>query len=108
MERLADEDCVDRAVVERDRLGGAVERRRLGHDALEHGAHLGQRLDREHVRIAAHKLARQLAGAGGEVEDDGVPGEPDRVERGLRVARPPALVLLRRKAEAPRQLGHAG
>ena len=90
MERLPDEDGIDGVVLERDLVGGPAERLRLGHDALEHGPHPRQRLDREHTRESRHELPRQLAGAGGEVEHDCVRWQVDGVERRLRVARTPS------------------
>ena len=106
VERLPDEDGIDSAVLERDRVRGAFERLCLGDDALEHSAHLVQGLHREHPRVPRHELARQLAGAGREVEHDGVPRQIDGVERRLRIARSPQLVVLRRAAEASGEVRH--
>ena len=75
VEGLGAEDGVDRAVRERDLLGAAGKRLRLGDGALEQGPHPGQRLDRDDVREMPDEQPGQLAGARGEVERLGAVGQ---------------------------------
>ena len=103
VERRGGGDRVGRAVRERDLLGRSGERLGPGHRRRELGAHLGERLDRDHPRAGRHELARQLPGAGADV-DHGRPGaepEPRRqpVDDRRRVRRPAPLVALGDRAE---------
>ncbi len=106
VERLADEDRVDGVVLERNLRRRSGERLRLRHDLLEHGAHPCEGLDGDHALEAAHKLARELARAGREVEHDGVGLHRHRTERRLRIAGPPSFVRVCRALERAGELAH--
>ena len=104
VERLGAEDTVDRLVGKRDLLGGARERLRIA----DQGAQRVVGLHSDDTPEVPDEEARQFPGAGREVEHL-------RVRRKLRdlgdatgPARPPALVVLGRRAEAPRtRVAHA-
>ena len=104
MERLADEDGIDRVVRERDSVRAARKRLRLGDDALEHGPHPVQRLNRDHAREARDELPRQLPRARCQVEHDCVGRELEGVDCGLGVPGPATLVILGRVLEAAREV----
>ena len=76
VEALRDRSRVGRGVRKRDCLRHTFESLHRGHDPLELGPHLGQRLDRDHRRTGREQLARQLAGTCREV-DHRAPG-PER------------------------------
>ena len=104
VERLADEHRIDRRILERDRVSAALQRLGLGNDALEHGPHPVQRLDRDHAGEAGDELPRQLPGTGRQVEHDRVGREIEGVESRLRVPRPSTLVGLGGALEAAREV----
>ena len=98
MKRLRDEHGVGGAVGQRDLLGGTVQDRDPGNDALELGAHPGDRLDRDHLRgQQLDQQTGQLPGPGGEVDDRLAALDPDLAPHPLdglgRVAGPAALVV---------------
>jgi predicted RNA-binding Zn ribbon-like protein len=98
VERLAANRTAERAVVERDRLGAAVERALRPDRGRERGPHPRDRLDRDDVEPRGEQRPRQLAGPGAEVEDArrragrGAEFRDDPVDDGRRVLGPPALV----------------
>ena len=87
------------AVLQRDRLGRAVER---PHRPRQRRAHLLHRLDRDHARPARGERARELAGPRGEVQHRHRARQPQRLQRRGRVAGPPELVRLGRAGEPDR------
>ena len=68
VERLADRDAVDARVGQRDRLGRTEQRLGLGHGSAQLRQHLLAGLHGDHPCACGHERARQLAGAGAEVE----------------------------------------
>jgi hypothetical protein len=100
VERLAGEDGVDGAVVERDRLRDARQRLGLRHALRQDRTQLFERLQRDHPRVASREDARQLAGSRTDVEHRRVVGNRHQVEHLLRPARPAALVRLGDAIEA--------
>ena len=100
-------DRVHRAVVDREGFGGSIERASIGHDPLEHRAHRGNGLDRDHGGAAGYQLAGQFPRAGGDVQHR--PSRPElqllpQPSHGLgRVAGPPALVRVGSLLEADRR-----
>jgi hypothetical protein len=70
VERLRHGDGVDRSVGERDRLGRPLARVDGGKRGTQTGQHLRARIYGEHQESARHQRPRQLAGAGGKIEDD--------------------------------------
>ena len=116
VKRLAGHDRVDLAVAQWQGFGLA--RADVGgrRGALERRAHPGDRLDRDHAQTALEQRARQLAGAGADVQHPrarsfGQPEPFDQpVDRGRRILRPAALVALTGRLETPRcrMQPHAG
>ena len=96
VEGLGDGHGVHRLVGERQRLGGAVEGVDVRHGAGELGSHRRRRLDRGDRGAGRLEQPRQLAGAGGEVDDVPIGADPellDEPRHGVgRVGRPAALV----------------
>ena len=68
VERLSDDDRVDRSIGQRDRLGGALEDLDAGNGRLERGPHARNRLDRHDLDAERSEETRHLAGARREVE----------------------------------------
>ena len=68
VERLADDDGIDRMVRQRDRLGRAFDRLGDGQHLLELGPHLRDWLDRDQLRAGPNELSGQLAGPRCEIE----------------------------------------
>ena len=66
--RLAGDHRVDRAVLDRDVLGGAEDARHAGHRDLELLEHLLDRVDRDDVAVELDERLGELAGARAEVE----------------------------------------
>ena len=108
VERLAGHDRVDLGVAQWQGFGLA--RADVGgrRGALERGAHPGDRLDRDHAQTSLEQRARQLAGAGADVQHPrarsfGQPEPFDQpVDRGRRIVGPAALVALTGRLETPR------
>ena len=102
MEGLRNRQCIDLTVRERDRLGGPLERTYV----LDLRAHLGDRLDCDHLRTARREQPRQLAGAGGEVDHRAARPEVEALhepfDRGGRIVGPSTLVRVGGEPEAPR------
>ena len=107
VERLPARHHVDAAVRQRDRLGRAVEGLHVGQRREQVLAHLVDRLDGDHAGAERDERARQLAGAGGEIEDIAAGsdlealGEP--CHRRLGIAGPAALVCVRGRREPTRR-----
>jgi hypothetical protein len=95
----ADRDRLRARVRQRQLLRGAGQRLHSRHGRFELRAHLVERLDGDHARAGRDELARQLPGAGGDVDHSGSGPDPesldDPVDELGQVARPAALVALR-------------
>jgi len=93
---------VDARVAERQLLGRAGEHLDARDRRLELRAHLGERFDREHARAGRHEQARELAGAGADVDDGRSDTDPEPLDDerdDVRViGRPAPLVLGRDRA----------
>ena len=107
VERLPDGDRVDRRVRQRYRLGDARVDLGVRHARARTRRASPVRLDRDHLDAEREELARQLAGAGGEVEHAPA-GQPmdDPVDSVLGVEGPGALVASGDRPEAERVLRH--
>ena len=103
VERSGGSRRVDARVTERQVLGRAGEHLDTRYGALELRAHLGERLDREHARAGRHEQARELPGAGADVDDGRPGGDPetfdDEGDDVWVIRRPPPLVLGRDRPE---------
>lgn len=112
VESLRDGDRIDRAVAERDRLGGPAHDLHRGKRSLDQGPHARGRLDRNDRRPGRREAPRELSGAGGEVEDGCSRPDPEcRAQAGDRVvgvARAAALVLLAGAVERARSVVDGG
>ena len=91
---------VDLRVAERDLLRGARADVRFGNALREDRAQLVERLDGDDVRVPVGERARELAGAGAEVEHGRVVVDRQQVEDSRRPARAAAVVLGRRAMKA--------
>jgi len=98
MERVTDHDGVRHAVVERDRLRGAVEDIHGRQADLDQRAHVPRRLHRHHYDAEGSKPLRQLPRAGREIEDERALPEPTSLphpgDRFRRIARPEGVVVV--------------
>ena len=109
VERLRGDHGIDARAGQRDVLGDGVERLGRRGGLRQQLAHPRDGLERDHARAAARECARQLAGAGTQLEQRparrGAGVGEDRLDRARRVAGAAALVGGRGAVEADRGLG---
>ena len=101
VERLSDDDRVDRSIGQRDRLGGALEDLDAGNGRLERGPHARNRLDRHDLDAERREQPRHLARARCEVEHPLARAEPaapdDAATAAVGIGGPAPLVGRRRR-----------